>query len=88
MAVFCLLPFGAWVVWGPAAIWLIATGSVGRGLLLAGIGIGLVSAIDNILRPVLLAFGPVGLVLGPVLTAVALALFEAFTAEPTAIRSE
>ena len=108
MAVFCLLPFGAWVVWGPAAVWLIATGSVGRGLLLAGIGIGLVSAIDNVLRPVLLsersemngllllvglfggviAFGTVGLVLGPVLMAGALALFEAFSVEPTAIRSE
>ena len=103
MAVFCLLPFGAWVVWGPAAIWLIATGSVGRGLLLAGIGVGLVSAIDNILRPILLsertemngllllvslfggaiAFGTVGLVLGPVLMAVALALFEAFSVATT-----
>jgi len=101
MAVFCLLPFGAWVVWGPAAIWLMFTGSVVRGLILAGIGAGVVSAIDNVLRPVLLsertemngllllisllggvvAFGTVGLVLGPVLMAAAVSLFEIFTAD-------
>jgi predicted PurR-regulated permease PerM len=99
MAFFCLLPFGAWVVWAPAAIWLIVTGHVVRGLILLGLGIGLVSAVDNILRPLLLserseinglllligllggviAFGSVGLVLGPVLMATAVGLFKAFT---------
>jgi predicted PurR-regulated permease PerM len=101
MALFCLLPFGAWVVWGPAAIWLMFTGRVVRGLILAGVGVGIVSAVDNVLRPVLLseqsemnglllliallggvvAFGTVGLVLGPVLMATAVGLFEAFTTE-------
>jgi predicted PurR-regulated permease PerM len=104
MAFFCLLPFGAWVVWVPAAIWLIVTGSIGRGLVLAGIGVTIISTIDNVLRPVLLsgrtemngllllvsllggviAFGTVGLILGPVLMAAALALFEAFTADADA----
>jgi predicted PurR-regulated permease PerM len=101
MAFFCLLPFGAWVVWGPAAVWLMLTGHVVRGLVLVGLGVGLVSAVDNILRPLLLsdrsemnglllligllggvlAFGSVGLVLGPVLMATAVGLFKAFTSE-------
>lgn len=108
MAFFCLLPFGAWVVWAPAAIWLMFTGSVGHGLILAGIGVGVVSAIDNFLRPALLsersemnglllfisllggviAFGTVGLVLGPVLMATAVGLFDAFTSEPHLVGSE
>jgi predicted PurR-regulated permease PerM len=54
-AVFCLLPFGAWVVWAPAAIWLVFTGNVVRGLVLAGVGAGIVSAVDNILRPFLMS---------------------------------
>jgi predicted PurR-regulated permease PerM len=101
MAVFCVLPFGAWVIWGPAAIYLVATGAVARGLILTAVGAGIVSAIDNFLRPVLLsertqmnglllfisllggvvAFGTVGLVLGPVLMAVAASLFDVFTVE-------
>jgi predicted PurR-regulated permease PerM len=54
-AVFCLLPFGAWVVWAPAAIWLVFSGSVVRGLVLAGVGLGIVSAVDNVLRPLLMS---------------------------------
>jgi predicted PurR-regulated permease PerM len=54
-AVFCLLPFGAWVVWGPAAIWLVFSGNVVRGLVLAGVGAGIVSAVDNVLRPLLMS---------------------------------
>jgi predicted PurR-regulated permease PerM len=101
MAFFCLLPFGSWVVWGPAAIWLMVTGRAVRGLILLGLGVGLVSAVDNVLRPLLLserseinglllligllggviAFGGVGLVLGPVLMATAVGLFKAFTVD-------
>jgi len=101
MAFFCLLPFGSWVVWGPAAIWLMVTGRAVRGLILLGLGLGLVSAVDNVLRPLLLserseinglllligllggviAFGGVGLVLGPVLMATAVGLFKAFTVD-------
>ena len=99
MAVVCLLPLGAWLVWVPASVWLVLSGSVGRGLVLAGIGVGIVSGVDNFLRPILLsersgmnglllfvsllggvtAFGAVGLVLGPVLMATAVGLFEAYT---------
>ena len=55
MGLFCLLPLGAWIVWGPAALWLILGGDLVRGLVLAAIGIGLVSAVDNFLRPILLS---------------------------------
>jgi predicted PurR-regulated permease PerM len=102
MGLLCLLPLGAWLVWGPAAIWLMLTGRIVRGLVLAGIGFAVVSGIDNFLRPLLLsgrsemnglllfvsllggiaAFGAVGLVLGPVLMAAAVGLFEAYTRTP------
>lgn len=56
MAFFSLLPVvGAWIVWLPAGIWLLANGETGRGLLLLAIGAGVVSLIDNVLRPALLA---------------------------------
>jgi predicted PurR-regulated permease PerM len=55
MAIACLLPFGAWVVWAPMAIVLAVSGQLGRAILLAALGFGIVSAADNVLRPVLLS---------------------------------
>jgi len=55
MAICCLLPFGAWVVWLPAAIVLAAGGFVGRATILVALGLGVVSAADNVLRPWLLS---------------------------------
>jgi predicted PurR-regulated permease PerM len=56
MAFFALIPvMGAWVIWLPVAIWLLATGEVTRGIVLIAIGAGLVGMIDNVLRPVLLS---------------------------------
>ncbi len=55
MALACLLPFGAGVVWLPAAIYLMATGSVTRGVVLIAVGAGLVGMVDNVLRPLLLS---------------------------------
>lgn len=98
MALFCLLPMGAWVVWLPAAVLLAIGGSVGRALIVVGLGFGVVSAVDNILRPALLSeragingllilmallggirvFGPLGIVLGPILLATALALVRTY----------
>jgi predicted PurR-regulated permease PerM len=51
----CLLPFGAWVVWLPTAIVLAINGDMTRALILAGVGLGIVSGSDNILRPLLLS---------------------------------
>jgi predicted PurR-regulated permease PerM len=55
MAFFCILPLGAWVIWLPAALWLIATGAMLKGLILVGVGVGIVSLADNFLRPALLS---------------------------------
>ena len=55
MAFFSLLPLGAWIVWTPAAIWLLVTGETGRGIALLAIGAGGISLIDNFLRPYLLS---------------------------------
>src|SRR5262249_45709099 len=56
MGFFSLIPVaGAWVIWFPVAVWLMATGDVTRGLILAAIGTGLVGTADNVLRPLLLS---------------------------------
>jgi predicted PurR-regulated permease PerM len=53
---FCsLLPVvGAAIVWIPAAIGLLLSGAIGRGVLLLLLGVFGISMVDNILRPVLL----------------------------------
>jgi predicted PurR-regulated permease PerM len=56
MAFFALLPMlGPWVVWVPAAIWLLAIGSYAKALILLGVGFGVVGLVDNVLRPYLLS---------------------------------
>jgi predicted PurR-regulated permease PerM len=55
MAFFSLLPIGAWTIWLPAGVWLLVNGSTAKGLVLLGVGAGIVSAIDNVLRPALLS---------------------------------
>jgi predicted PurR-regulated permease PerM len=93
------LPFiGTWVVWVPAAIWLMATGQLVKGVVLAVLGVTIVGSIDNFLRPAILSgraqmngllmfisllggvsvFGLLGLVLGPIVTAIVSGLFEAY----------
>ena len=90
-----LIPFGTPFVWGSAALWLLFTGQTTAGLGLLLWGVLVVSWIDNIVRPMVLArgsnipfvlalfgvlgglvaFGLVGLFLGPVILAVALAVW-------------
>jgi predicted PurR-regulated permease PerM len=56
MSFMALLPvIGAWPVWLPAAIWLLATGSVAKGILLLAICGGIAGTIDNFLRPALMS---------------------------------
>jgi predicted PurR-regulated permease PerM len=55
MMFMCVLPFGAWVIWLPAAVFLAVSDHVTRALVLGGIGIGIVSSVDNIVRPMLLS---------------------------------
>jgi predicted PurR-regulated permease PerM len=56
MALLSLLPvLGAWLVWGPMAIVLLFSGQTGKGIALLVLGILLVSGVDNVLRPALIA---------------------------------
>ena len=55
MAFFCLVPLGAWIIWLPAAVFLAANGAPTRALILAGLGLGIISMADNIVRPMLLS---------------------------------
>lgn len=100
MALCCLLPLGAWLIWMPAAVALALDGSLGRAALVAGLGVGVVSAVDNVLRPALLsggaqmnglviliallggisAFGVLGVVIGPVVLATTIALWQTYAA--------
>jgi predicted PurR-regulated permease PerM len=99
MAFFALLPVGAGIVWLPAAIWLLLTGNIGRGVTLLAVGFTVVGLVDNVLRPLMLsgrtqlngllifvsllggisAFGFLGLVLGPVVMATTIGMFDAYT---------
>lgn len=88
--VISILPVGAPLVWIPASIWLLTQGSTGWGIFLAIYGAGVISTVDNIIRPWaiarganlpllltllgalggVIAFGFLGLFLGPVVLAV------------------
>lgn len=94
--VISILPVGAPLVWGPAAVWLFATGEVGWGIFMAVYGFAGISSVDNIIRPWLIsrgadlpllltllgaiggvvAFGFLGLFLGPVLLALGFSLLK------------
>ncbi len=54
MAIFSLLPaIGAAIIWGPAAVYLFATGAVWKSIALVLFGTLIVGSVDNVLRPVL-----------------------------------
>lgn len=87
---------GAFVVWVPAALYLLLIGSYVKALVLVAWGVVVIGSIDNFLSPRLVGrrarlhelliffsvlgglqvFGVLGLVLGPVLAAITLALIE------------
>ncbi|EYD71507.1 hypothetical protein Rumeso_04908 [Rubellimicrobium mesophilum DSM 19309] len=92
--VLSFLPVGPPLVWISVALWLLAQGAIGWGIFVILWGALLVSTIDNVLRPYLLArsnslpllgllgflggllaFGFIGIFLGPTLLAVAYSLF-------------
>ncbi|MEB5965079.1 AI-2E family transporter [Comamonas testosteroni] len=54
MAFLSLLPaVGAGLVWGPVAIYFLATGAITKGLVLATYGVLVIGLVDNVLRPLL-----------------------------------
>jgi predicted PurR-regulated permease PerM len=104
MAVLSMLPVvGAFVVWVPAALFLLLTGHWIQALILTIYGVGIIHTADNILYPVLVgprmgmhplvlfitliggvfAFGAAGIILGPAIAAVALALGDIWTRRRT-----
>jgi predicted PurR-regulated permease PerM len=99
MTVLSIVPgVGGALVWVPAVIILMATGSVWQGIALALFCALVVGSVDNLLRPVLvgrdtqmhelliffstlgglLAFGAMGFILGPILAALFLTVWEMF----------
>jgi predicted PurR-regulated permease PerM len=54
MAVLSLIPaVGAGLIWGPVAIYMLATGSFAKGLILIAFGVIVIGLVDNLLRPIL-----------------------------------
>ncbi|MBI3872801.1 MAG: AI-2E family transporter [candidate division Zixibacteria bacterium] len=99
MGFLSLVPLlGAFIVYIPAAIVLFIAGSYIKAAILVLVGIGLVSQIDNFIKPMLMSsrtqlhplliffaigggvsvFGFLGLVLGPVIAAVFVAMFDLY----------
>lgn len=102
MTILSFLPaVGASLVWGPAAVILLLTGSPVRAAILVVVGALLIGLVDNILRPLLVGrytqlpdflilvstlgglavFGLSGIVIGPVIAAFFLAVWEMFALE-------
>ena len=55
MAILCMIPLaGSFFVWGPAAIYLMLTGHLTKGIILVIWGALVISTVDNILRPKLM----------------------------------
>jgi predicted PurR-regulated permease PerM len=101
MMIFSLLPvIGTGLIWGPAAIYLLATGALWQGLALIAFGVVVIGLVDNLLRPILIGqdtkipdyivlvstlgglatFGANGFVIGPIIAAMFISLWEVFSA--------
>lgn len=102
MTVFALLPaVGVGLVWGPAAIILLAVGEAVKGTVVILVGAFVIGLVDNLLRPMLVGrdtqmpdylvllatlgglsvFGISGFVIGPVIAAFFLAVWDMFAEE-------
>ncbi|HCL86155.1 MAG TPA: AI-2E family transporter [Comamonadaceae bacterium] len=100
MAFLSLLPaVGAGLIWGPVAIYFMATGATTQGLILTAYGVGVIGLVDNLLRPLLVGkdtkmpdyvvlistlggmalFGLTGFVIGPVIAALFMAIWDLFS---------
>ena len=102
MTLLSLLPaIGSVLVWGPAALILLVSGEVVKGIVLLVVGTLIIGLVDNVLRPVLVGrdtqmpdylvllstlggltvFGLSGFVIGPVIAALFLSVWEMFERE-------
>jgi predicted PurR-regulated permease PerM len=95
-ALFAMVPFATPLFWGSISAWLLLTGNTVAGVELLLWGVFIISWVDNIVRPIVLAknvkipfilaffgvlgglsaFGFVGVFLGPVILAIAFALWQ------------
>jgi len=99
MALLSFIPIGGTaLIWGPAGIVLLIGGAISKGLILLGLGVFVISMVDNLLRPFFIssrtkihplllffavlggvqAFGLIGLVAGPLVATLFLALIEIY----------
>ncbi|RAJ94888.1 AI-2E family transporter [Aliidiomarina maris] len=99
MGILSLIPVvGAFLIWGPIAIYLFAVGDVWQAVVLVAFGSIVIGLIDNFLRPILVGrdvrlpdwlillsilgglaiFGVHGFVIGPILTALFVTLWDIF----------
>jgi predicted PurR-regulated permease PerM len=97
MVLLCMVPMlGAFLVWVPAALYLLVTGHWVSALVLTAWGALVIGTVDNVLRPLLVGsrtrmhelvvffavlggievFGILGIVTGPAVAAVAVALYQ------------
>jgi predicted PurR-regulated permease PerM len=102
MTLLSLLPaVGSALIWGPAAIILLATGKIVKGIILLAAGSLIIGLVDNLLRPMLVGrdtqipdylillatlggltvFGLSGFVIGPIIAALFLAVWDMFAQE-------
>lgn len=102
MAVASLIPsVGTALIWVPAAVYFFATGETVNAVVLVVVGGGIISMVDNVLRPILVGrdtgvpdwivllvsfggiavFGLSGLVIGPVVAALFLTVWDQFATE-------
>jgi predicted PurR-regulated permease PerM len=102
MTLLSLLPaVGSALIWGPAAIILLATGQIVKGIILLAAGSLIIGLVDNLLRPMLVGrdtqipdylillatlggltvFGLSGFVIGPIIAALFLAVWDMFAQE-------
>lgn len=100
MAFLSLLPaVGAGLIWGPVAIYFLATGLIWQGVVLTAFGVLVIGMVDNVLRPILVGkdtqmpdylvlistlggmsiFGLTGFVVGPLIAALFIAVWDLFT---------
>ena len=56
MGILSFLPLvGATLIWLPASLWLLLSGSVTKGVILLAVGVGIMGNVDNVVRPLLLS---------------------------------
>lgn len=92
---------GASGVWIPVCVWLFLHGQTGQGIVVLVGGAGIISGIDNFLKPILIQgktrihplliffslfggiklFGPLGILFGPVITALLIAIIQIYREE-------